>query len=270
MQTILIVSDLPIVEQTQILLDADYYFVCSELRESGKATNMNLSSEFGKLYTNLYIQQDKIFRTFNNDFKFSIKLEDMDRVKLPKKGNPKVKPIKLYKKEETIIAMKKLVLEYLNGTHCFDSITCSLCKLHKAKDKSPNVSSCKTCPWICITGHMCKPTPSSENLIRATELIEWIDIYQKHKESKFEPFSVTLKINNLEQAAFWLSTFGNSNDYKSPGSGAMYDEIKSKTEECGFKYQDIYMDTQNPFWSNNETYSFPKFQERLKKEKGFE
>lgn len=87
-------------------------------------------------------------------------------------------------KDKFIPAMKALIKEYVDGKHSFAANNCTLCatvkEIHGIKRGSLNGEHCRICPWVVITGKTCEPT--SDNLKRAAELIEWIKEYEKFED----------------------------------------------------------------------------------------
>jgi hypothetical protein len=156
--------------------------------------------------------------------------------------------MKVYKKEEFIAAMKATAKEYIDGTHAWDCDTCKLCLVAGAKGHS---DECKVCPWVIITGKMCS-SYDSDSLSRATELLDWVEKYKKadiaNGKPVIEPFSIEVRFDNFEEAAFLLNVFGESNaDYSGSVGSRIYNTIFTDFKSKGIKFS--YTDKISPFWA---------------------
>jgi hypothetical protein len=87
---------------------------------------------------------------------------------------------------EYIDAMKQTAVEYLNGTHVYDTLKCTLCKVtsdiagRDIDSHRRDMKWCATCPWMVLTNELCQRR--GDSLKRSAELTEWIKTYEENIE----------------------------------------------------------------------------------------
>jgi hypothetical protein len=163
------------------------------------------------------------------DGKDEVMLDINDLITQETKKNSMV----VFKKVETIAAMKQLICEYAKGTHKPDFKSCVLCNIH-LKNRAPCRDNCSECPWVVITGKNCTTQLPNDNLGRVVQLTEWIKQYEESKDYEykkpFEPIAITITLDSLEKCEYWYSLAGNSNNTRFPESEAIYNSIRSKVK----------------------------------------